>query len=101
MFQKIEELERRYEEIQAELSEPEVVNDQARFRKLMKEQTDMGAIVEKYREYKKTKQTIEESLELLDAENDLEMREMIKEELSAARQQVPVIENELKILLLP
>ena len=67
MFQKIEELERRYEEIQAELSEPEVVNDQARFRKLMKEQTDMGAIVEKYREYKKTKQTIEESLELLDA----------------------------------
>ena len=101
MFQKIEELERRYEEIQAELSEPEVVNDQARFRKLMKEQTDMGAIVEKYREYKKTKQTIEESLELLDAENDPEMREMIKEELSAARQQVPVIENELKILLLP
>ena len=58
MFEKIEELERRFEEIQAELSAPEVVNDQARFRKLMKEQTDMGAIVEKYREYKKTKQTI-------------------------------------------
>ena len=101
MFEKIEELERRFEEIQAELSAPEVVNDQARFRKLMKEQTDMGLIVEKYREYKKTKQTIEESLELLDSENDPEMRENIKEELSEARQQVPVIENELKILLLP
>ena len=101
MFDKLEDLERRYEEIQAELSEPEVVNDQARFRKLMKEQTDMGAIVDKYREYKNTKKTIEESLELLDAENDPDMREMIKEELSSARQRVPEIENELKILLLP
>ena len=101
MFDKLEDLERRYEEIQAELSEPEVVNDQTRFRKLMKEQTDMGSIVDKYREYKNTKKTIEESLELLDAENDPDMREMIKEELSSARQRVPEIENELKILLLP
>lgn len=101
MFEKIEELERRYEEIQAELSEPAVVNDQNRFRKLMKEQTDMGAIVEKYREYKSVKKTVEESLELLDSENDPEMREMIKEELSDARQRIPEIENELKILLLP
>ena len=101
MFEKIEELERRYEEIQAELSEPAVVNDQNRFRKLMKEQTDMGAIVEKYREYKSVKKTVEESLELLDSENDPDMREMIKEELSDARQRIPEIENELKILLLP
>ena len=78
MFEKIEELERRYEEIQAELSAPEVVNDQARFRKLMKEQTDMGSIVNKYREYKEVKKTIDESLELLDSENDPEMRELIK-----------------------
>jgi len=101
MFEKIEELERRYEEIQAELSEPAVVNDQNRFRKLMKEQTDMGAIVEKYREYKSVRKTVEESLELLDSENDPEMRDMIKEELSDARQRIPEIENELKILLLP
>ena len=101
MFNKLEDLEHRYEEIQAELSEPEVVNDQARFKKLMKEQTDMGAIVDEYRNYKKTKQTIDESIELLDSENDPDMREMIKEELSEARQQVPEIENRLKILLLP
>ena len=101
MFEKIEELERRYEEIQAELSAPEVVNDQARFRKLMKEQTDMGSIVNKYREYKEVKKTIDESLELLDSENDPEMRELIKEELSASKQRIPEIENELKILLLP
>lgn len=101
MFEKIEELERRYEEIQAELSEPAVVNDQNRFRKLMKEQTDMGEIVEKYREYKSVRKTVEESLELLDSENDPEMRDMIKEELSNARQRIPEIENELKILLLP
>ena len=101
MFEKIEELERRYEEIQAELSAPEVVNDQARFRKLMKEQTDMGSIVNKYREYKEVKKTIDESLELLDSENDPEMRELIKEELSMSKQRIPEIENELKILLLP
>ena len=67
----------------------------------MKEQTDMGSIVEKYREYKSVKKNIEESLELLDTENDPEMRELIKEELSSSKQRVPEIENELKILLLP
>jgi len=101
MFEKIEELERRYEEIQAELSSPDVVSDQIRFRKLMKEQTDMGGIVEKYREYKSVKKNIEESLELLDSENDPEMRELIKDELSSSKARVPEIENELKILLLP
>jgi peptide chain release factor 1 len=67
----------------------------------MKEQTDMGSIVNKYREYKDVKKTIDESLELLDSESDPEMRELIKEELSASKQRIPEIENELKILLLP
>ena len=82
MFGKLEELERRYEEIQAELSAPEVVNDQNRFKKLMKEQTEMGAIVDKYREYKSVKKTIDDGIELLDSENDPEMRDMIKEEIA-------------------
>lgn len=101
MFDRLEDLERRFEEIQNELTEPDVASDQGRFRKLMKEQSEIGAIVEKYREYKKTKQTIEESLEMLDMENDEDMREMLKEELSSAKARVPEIENALKILLLP
>ena len=101
MFDKLEDLERRFEEIQNELAEPDVTSDQRRFRRLMKEQSEMSPIVEKYREYKKTKQTIEESLEMLDAESDEEMRELLKEELSTAKQSIPAIEQELKVLLLP
>lgn len=101
MFDKLEDLIRKYEEIQNELSEPDVASDQQRFRKLMKEQNDLSEIVEKYREYKKCKETIDESLELLDSESDEELRELAKEELSDAKSQLEVIEGELKILLLP
>ncbi len=101
MFDKLEDLIRKYEEIQNELSEPDVASDQQRFRKLMKEQNDLSEIVEKYREYKRCKDTIDESLELLDSESDEELRELAKEELSEAKTQLEVIEDELKILLLP
>ena len=101
MFDKLEDLVRRYEEIQNELAEPGVTNDQGRFKKLMKEQSDLAGIVGKYEEYKKAKQTVEESLELLDSENDPEMREMLKSELADAKADIERIEGELKIMLLP
>lgn len=101
MFDKLEDLVRRFEEIQNELSEPSVVNDQSRFRKLMKEQNDLSPIVEAYTEYKKEKQNIEDSLQILDEESDEEMREMAKEELSASKEKVVEIENKIKVLLLP
>ena len=101
MFDKLEDLERRFEEIQNELSEPDVTGDQARFRRLMKEQNDLGVIVDKYKEYKAAKQTIEESLEMLEGESDEEMREMLKGELADARADEERCEKELKILLLP
>lgn len=101
MFDKLEDLQKRLEEVMNELSEPDVVNDQARFKRLMKEQNELSPIVEKYKEYKDAKQTIEDSLEMLEAENDEEMREMLKEELSDAKTVVSRCENELKILLLP
>ncbi len=101
MFDKLEDLERRYEEIQAELSDPMVINDQARFKKLMKEQTDLCELIERYREYKAAKQTIADTLELLESESDEEMRELEKEELATAKQDVENLENALKILLLP
>ncbi len=101
MFDKLEDLLRRFEEIQNELSEPDVVNDQTRFRKLMKEQNDLTPLVDKYTEYKQAKQTIDESLEMLETESDEEMREMLKAELADARQSVDDCERDLKILLLP
>ena len=66
MFDKLEDLLIRYEEIMGELQEPDVVNDQSRFRKLMKEQNDLTPIVEAYKEYKNCKQNIEDSLSLLE-----------------------------------
>ena len=101
MFDKLEDLVRRYEEIQNELAEPGVANDQSRFKKLMKEQSDLSPIVEAYKEYKKCKQDIEDAEMMLGEEKDADMREMLKEELSNAKKRVEELEHELKILLLP
>lgn len=67
----------------------------------MKEQSDLQPLVEKYTEYKNTKQTIDDSLEMLEAEDDEEMKEMLKEELSEAKSNITKIEQELKVLLIP
>ena len=88
MFDKLEDLLIRYEEIMGELQEPDVVNDQLRFRKLMKEQNDLTPIVEAYKEYKNCKQNIEDSLSLLEEESDEEMKELAKEELSESKKRV-------------
>lgn len=101
MFDKLDDLLRRYEELMNELSEPDVTNDNTRFRKLMKEQSDLLPIVEAYKEYKKCKQDIEDSLMMLEEEKDPDMREMLKEEHVASKKRVEELENELKILLLP
>ncbi|MCI9380106.1 MAG: peptide chain release factor 1 [Dorea sp.] len=101
MFDRLEDLLIRMEEILSELQEPDVANDQARFRKLMKEQNDLSPIVEAYKEYKTCKQTIEDSLQMLEEESDEEMRELAKEELSDSRARTEELEKELKILLLP
>ena len=88
MFDKLEDLLIRYEEIMGELQEPDVVNDLSRFRKLMKEQNDLTPIVEAYKEYKNCKQNIEDSLSLLEEESDEEMKELAKEELSESKKRV-------------
>ena len=79
MFDKLEDLLIRYEELMSELSEPDVANNPERFRKLMKEQSDILPIVEAYKEYKQCKQNIEDSLAMLEEESDEEMRELAKE----------------------
>lgn len=100
MFDKLEDLLIRLEEILSEPQEPDVQVTN-RFRKLMKEQSELTPIVEAYKEYKACKQNIEESLELLNEESDEDMRELAKEELNESKARVEELEHELKILLLP
>ena len=101
MFDKLEDLLVRFEEVLNELGEPGVTDNQERFQKLMKEQSELQPIVDTYKEYKENKETIQDSLSMLEEEKDEEMREMLKEELSDAKKRVEELEKELKILLLP
>ena len=101
MFDKLEDILVRYDEILSELSEPDVANDAKRFQKLMKEQSDILPLVETYKDYKTQKQNIEDSLAILDEESDEELKELAKEELSASKARVAELEAKLKILLLP
>ena len=88
MFDRLDDTLMRYEEMMNQLSEPDVANDPERFKRLMKEQSDLQPIVDAYKEYKKNKETIEDSLSMLESEKDEEMREMLKEELSDAKKRV-------------
>lgn len=101
MFDKLEDLLMRFEDVMNELSAPGVTDNAERFRKLMKEQSDLTPIVDAYKAYKQSKQDIEDSLALLEEESDEDMREMLKEELTDAKKRVEDLEQELKILLLP
>ena len=101
MFDKLDNLLIRFEELMGELSEPTVTSNPERFRMLMKEQSDLTPIVNAYKEYKKCKQDIEDSLAMLEEESDEDMREMVKETLSESKKRVEELEREMKILLLP
>ena len=101
MCENLEEILIKYEDINMELASPDVTSDQRRFRNLMKEQSDLTPLVEAYTAYKKANQDIKDSLEMLEEENDEEMREMLKEELSSAKDKVAELEEKIKILLLP
>lgn len=101
MFDKLDDILYRYEEVLNELSEPEVLGDADRYQKLMKEQADLEPVVTKYKEYKEKKTGIEDSLAMLEEETDEELRELAKEELNECKGSIEKIEQELKILLLP
>ena len=88
MFDRLEDLVLRYEELMNELNSPDIVNDQTKFRKVMKEQNELAPIVEAYNAYKKAKQSVEDSLAILDTESDEDMRELAKEELNDAKEQI-------------
>ncbi len=101
MFDKLDDIILRLEEIHRKLSMPETAADSAEFQRWMKEEAELSPIAEAYTAYKGTKQTIADSLEMLGSEKDEDMREFLKEELSKARSDEEELENKLKILLLP
>ena len=102
MFEKLSFIENQFEELAQKISDPEVIADQEIWRKLCKEHSDLTPIVDKYREYKMNKETIEDAKMMMDdPETDKEFKEMLVEETKAAKENIAVIEEELKILLLP
>lgn len=101
MFDKIEIFSKRYDELNNRLYDPSVAGDATKFNETMKEIKSIESIVLKYREYKQAQQTIEDSLEILKSENDDELRELAQMEMEEAKETLPKIEEELKILLLP
>ena len=98
---RINDIVRHYEELMHALSEPGAADDPQRFQKLLKEQADLQPITEAYRRYEKAASDQADALELLEHENDPEMREMLKAELAGAKQEIETAEKELQILLLP
>lgn len=102
MFDKLREVEKRYEEISGLLMDPDVVTDQEQYRKLMKEHKQITPLVEKYREYSAAKSAEEEALMLLeDGTLDREFKELAQEELNNAKATIERCSEELKVLLLP
>ena len=101
MYEKLDTVLLRYEDISRELASPEAVSDQARFRSLMKEQSDLTPLVETYREYKAVLENVEESRQILEEESDEEMRELAREELSDGKKRLEDLENKIRILLIP
>ena len=101
MFERLDQLEARYEELTQSLASPEIINDSAKYQKTAKAHSDMTPVVEKYREYKDLKRGIGESKAVLADEKDPEMRAYAQEELDNLARRLLSVEQELKVLLLP
>lgn len=101
MFDKLELAEKRYDEINTKLSDPQVIADQNRYRSLMKESSELEDVVGKYREYKKVRENYNDNKELLNEKLDRELKELAEAELAECEEKLRVLEQELKILLLP
>ena len=101
MFDQLQELVDKYHIIGDQISQPEVIADQERWQKLMKEHSDLKEIVEKYEEYKATLQAIDDALMMLEDNLDDDFRDLVKEELAENKKRVEPLENEIKLLLLP
>ena len=101
MFSKLDFIEERYEELSKKISDPDVIADMDLWRSLMKETSAITPIVEKYREYKGVLKSIEEAEEMLSEKPDEDFEELLKEEIADGKAKLPLLSDELKILLIP
>ena len=98
MFDNLEELEKKYEELNNKIMDPAIISDREQYGKIMKEHSDLEPIIAKYREYKSVQKNLEESKELM---NDPEMKDLAEAEMLEAKEKLPKLEEELKVLLIP
>jgi peptide chain release factor 1 len=101
MFERLEQTEKKYDELSAQLADPNVVSDTGKYQKLAKQHSDLTPVVEKFREYKDLKRGIADSRAMVASETDADMRAYAEEELAQLEARVGGIEEELKVLLLP
>jgi len=101
MFDRLDQIEARYNELTAALASPEIMNDSAKYQKTAKTHSELAPIVEKYREYKDLKKGIEDSRAMIAEESDAEMKAYAQEELAQLEQRIASVQEELKILLIP
>lgn len=98
MFQKLDDVEKKYEDLTKKISDPDVIAAQTEWKNYMKEHADLEPIVMKYREYKKVKSQLEEAKEML---NDPELKDLAEMEMLESKEKLPKLEEELKFLLIP
>lgn len=102
MFDKLELVKERFDKIEADLTNPEIISDQSKYTELMREFKNIQPVVEKFMEYKKELESLEEAkLIIEEAGDDKEFREMAQEQLAGSKEQIEILKEELKILLLP
>lgn len=101
MYDKLEFIEEKYEDLSHKISDPEIIAEQNLWKKLVKEHSDLEPLVQKFREYKSVIKGIEDSEEMLREESDKELIEMIKMELADLEDKKTALEEELRIMLLP
>ncbi|RPF54091.1 peptide chain release factor 1 [Aquisalibacillus elongatus] len=101
MFDKLQNIEDRYNKLTELLMDPEVINDSKKLREYSKEQADLQEVVEKYRRYKEVTQSIDDAKAILDDESDDDLREMAREELEELDPEVETLQQEMKLLLIP
>ena len=101
MFERLNQIEAKYDELTQALSSPEVINDSSKYQKTAKAHSDLSEIVEKYREYKDLQRGIDESKAMVAEESDAELRAYAQEELTRLAERLTQVENDLKLLLVP
>jgi peptide chain release factor 1 len=100
MFEKLNSIEKRYNELEKVLSDHAIISNQEEYQKIVKEYSDLGTIVQKFKDYKKTYQQLKETENMLDKEKE-DMKELIREEVSVLNNKVKLLEDELVMMLIP